>query len=187
MSVKLKRSVYADMFGPTTALRNCILAGFAVLAAGSADAKDDEWRWRVFDREGEALLGMTDTEEATDNFGLPIFTCKGKSGNVSIEGEAKESLRVAMANVIRVDEIPWIQVMPETTPQTTTLDLLYSFVDGWRYKFDIREEHKWFERFKRDGVLEFKLGEATVHEEFKVGLENVGKFLDLCKSPPRSK
>lgn len=167
---------------PTFA-RSCTLAALAVLASGSADASDDQWRWRVFDREGEALLAMTDADEATDHFGLPLLTCKNKSGNVSVEGEAKENLRIAMAGLIRADEPPWIQVIPDTTPETTTIDVFYSFIDGWRYKFDLQEDHKSFERFKRDGVLEFELGEAVVHEEFNVGLDNVTKFLDICKRP----
>jgi hypothetical protein len=155
----------------------------AALALGSAHAKGDEWRWRVSDQEGQALLAKSDTDDATDNLGLPMFTCKDKSGNVTVEGEAKEALRIAMAGLIRADEIPWIQVVPDTAPEITTIDVFYSFVDGWRYKFDIQEDHKSFERFKRDGVLEFKLGEAAVHEEFKVGLENVTRFLDICKRP----
>jgi hypothetical protein len=155
----------------------------AALAFGSAHAKEDEWRWRVSDQEGQALLAKSDIDEATDNLGLPMFTCKDKSGNVTVEGEAKEALRIAIAGLIRADEIPWIQVTPDAEPETTTIDVFYSFIDGWRYKFDIQEDHKSFERFKRDGVLEFKLGEAAVHEEFKVGLENVTKFLDICKRP----
>jgi hypothetical protein len=88
-----------------------------------------------------------------------------------------------MANLIRADETPWIQVMPDTIPQTTTIDLFFSFIDGWRYKFILSDDHKSFERFKRDGMLEFKLGEATVHEEFKVGLASVTKFFDICRRP----
>ena len=166
-----------------TPVRKSALLALAALAFGSAHAQENEWRWRVFDREGEALLAMTDTDEATDNFGLPLFTCKDKSGNVNVEGEAKENLRVAMANLLRTNDIPWIQVVPDVAPDTTAIDLYFSFIDGWRYKFDLQEDHKSFERFKRDGVLEFKLGEAVVHEEFKVGVENVSKFLDLCKRP----
>jgi hypothetical protein len=56
-------------------------------------------------------------------------------------------------------------------------------MDGWRYKFDLSDGHKSFERFKREGVLEFKLGETIVHEEFKVGLESVAKFFNICKRP----
>jgi hypothetical protein len=106
-------------------------------------------------------------------------------GTVSIEGEAKENLRLAMADLIRNDQTPWIQVLPDVKPETTSIDLLFSFIDGWRYRFNLQENHKAFERFKNEGVIEFKLGDAAVHEEFKVGLDNVGKFLELCK--PQSK
>jgi hypothetical protein len=155
----------------------------AALLFGSAYAMEGEWRWRVFDPEGEAILAMTDTDEATDNFGLPLFTCKDKSGNLNVEGQAKENLRVAMANLIRADETPWIRVVPDVAPESATIDLYFSSIDGWRYKFNLQEDHKSLDRFKRDGVLEFKLGDAFVHEEFKVGLENVARFLELCRRP----
>ena len=160
---------------------NCAVVAVALLAAGSANAKDDEWRWRVFDREGEALLAIGKTDGATDYFGLPIFSCKDKSGNVSVEGEAKESLRVAMADLIQIDEAPWIEVMPDSTPPATTIDLFYSMIDGWRYKFDLSADYKSFEQFMQNGVIEFKLGQVTVHEEFKVGLESITEFFNLCK------
>jgi hypothetical protein len=156
-----------------------------MLASGSADARGDEVRWRAFDLEGQALLAIADTDEGTDHFGLPLLSCKDKSGLVTVEGEAKQNLRVAMADMIRADGTPGIQVVPDTAPNTTTLDLFFSFLDGWRYKFDLAVDHTSFERFKGEGVLEFKLGEVTIHEEFKVGLENVGKFLDLCKPPSK--
>jgi len=106
---------------------------------------------------------------------------------VSIEGEAKESLRIAMADAIRADKTPWIQVAPDAKPETASIDLFYSFVDGWRYKFNLQEDHKAqedrkaFERFGREGVIEFKLARAAVHEEFKPGIESASKFLELCK------
>jgi hypothetical protein len=95
------------------------------LASAADHANGDETRWRVYDREGESLLAISDTDEATDSFGLPLFTCKDKSGSVGVEGEAKENLRVAMIDRIRSDAPPWIQVMPETMPETTTLDLFF--------------------------------------------------------------
>jgi hypothetical protein len=166
-----------------TSARKLALAALAALASGSAGAQKEESRWRVFDQEGEALLAIANTDEATDHFGLPIFTCKDKSGHVNVEGEAKENLRSAMANLIRADEIPSIQVLPDAAAETTTIDLFFSYMDGWRYKFDLESDHKSFERFKRDGVIDFKLGQVTIHEEFKVGLESVTKFLDLCERP----
>ncbi len=85
-----------------------------------------------------------------------------------------------MSEMIKTDQAPWIKVAPDVNPESATIDLFYSFIDGWRYKFGIQVDHKMFERFKREGVIDFKLGRAEVHEEFKVGLDNIGKFLDLC-------
>jgi hypothetical protein len=162
---------------------NWILTALFSLTCVSASAKEGEVRWRVFDQLDQALLVIADTDEATDSFGSPMFSCTKKSGNVNVEGEAKENLRVAMANLIRANETPWIQVMPDTASRAATVDLVFSEIDGWRYKFGLSAGHKSFERFKRDGVIEFKLGKATVHEEFKAGLENIVKFFDLCERP----
>jgi hypothetical protein len=161
------------------------LAAFATLialASNTANADDNEVRWRVFDEGGEALLAIVDTDEPTDNLGVPLLSCKDGMGAVNIEGVANEKLRVAMAEMMRADVVPEIQVIPDATPGATSIELFYSYAgEGWRYKFLLQENHAAFERFRREGVLEFKLGDAAIHEEFKVGLENVGKFLELCK------
>ena len=162
------------------------LVALIAAVSGTAHAQDNEIRWRVFDQGDAALLVIADTDDATDNLGLPVLSCKSKFGSVEIEGEAKENLRFAMADLIRADETPWIQVLPDTAAETTTIDVFFSFIDGWRYKFIIGDDHKSFDRFKREGVLEFKLGKAMVHEEFKVGLVNVTKFLELCERPARN-
>jgi hypothetical protein len=151
------------------------------LATGASNAKEDEWRWRVLDQEDEALLVISDTHGG-DHFGLPLLSCKKNTGAVEVEGEARENLRFAMADLIRADGVPWIQAMPEAASVgDTTLDLHVNMLDGWRYKFLLSADHRAFERFKRSGVIEFKLGAVVVHEEFKVGLESAGKFFDLCK------
>jgi hypothetical protein len=162
----------------------CLLAAFAILASGSADANEDELRWRALDQGDDALLVISNGQEGTDYFGLPLLSCKKNAGAMEVEGEAKENLRFAMADLVRADGIPLIQVMPEATSAgDTTLDLHINMLDGWRYKFQLSANHKAFESFKETGVIEFKLGDVTVHEEFKVGLESVAKFFDLCKRP----
>jgi hypothetical protein len=158
------------------------IAALTLLASRAAFANDDEARWRFFDQGTDALLVIADSDEPGDAFVLPLLSCKQKSGLVTIEGEAKENIRAAMAEMIRGDQAPLISVAPDTNPDTTTVDLFYSFIDGWRYKFDLQSDHKMFERFKRDGIIDFKFGKAEVHEEFKVGLDSVSKFLDRCVS-----
>jgi hypothetical protein len=175
--------VSSHHFMPISAA-GCFLAAFAVLASGAADANEDQWHWRALDQGDDALLVISNGQEGTDYFGLPLLYCKKDTGAVEVEGEAKENLRFAMADLIRADGIPLIQVMPEATPAgDTTLDLHVNMLDGWRYKFQLSANHKAFESFKETGVIEFKLGDVTVHEEFKVGLESVAKFFDLCKRP----
>jgi hypothetical protein len=115
-----------------------------------------------------------------------MLSCNDGMGAVNVEGEANEKLRVAMAGMIRANEAPEIQVLPDATPGAASLELFHSFAgNGWRYKFLLQQNHQAFERFRREGVLEFKLGDAAIHEEFKVGLESVGKFLELCKPQPK--
>ncbi|WP_157644282.1 hypothetical protein [Bradyrhizobium sp. WSM2793] len=163
-----------------TAMKRCALSACIGLAFGSPQANADEARWRLFDQGTDALLAIANTDEPGDAFGMPLLSCPRKSGFVSIEGEAKEEMRAVMSEMIKTDQAPWIKVAPDVNPESATIDLFYSFIDGWRYKFGIQVDHKMFERFKREGVIDFKLGRAEVHEEFKVGLDNIGKFLDLC-------
>ncbi|QOG19543.1 MULTISPECIES: hypothetical protein [Bradyrhizobium] len=162
--------------------KRCALSACVGLSFGPPQANADEARWRLFDQGTDALLAIADTDEPGDAFGLPLLSCTQKTGYVSIEGEAKEGIRTVMAERIRTDQAPWINVAPDANAESATIDLFYSFIDGWRYKFGVQVSHKMFDRFKRDGVIDFKFGKAEVHEEFKVGLDNVGKFLDLCAS-----
>jgi hypothetical protein len=161
-----------------------LLGMYLALAACASDAKEDEWRWRVLDQEDEALLVISDANGG-DHFGLPLLSCKKNTGAVEVEGEARENLRFAMADLLRADGVPWIRAMPESASVgeagDTTLDLHINMLDGWRYKFLLSADHRAFERFRRSGEIEFKLGAVAVHEEFKAGLESAGKFFDLCK------
>jgi hypothetical protein len=164
-------------------MRACVLVALALLTMATAEATEDV-RWRAFDQGDGALLAISDTDEATDHFGLPLFSCKKGLGFVEIEGEAKENLRIAVANLIRADETPLVQVLPDVQSETNmnTIELFFTFIDGWRYRINLSTDHGALLRLRRDGVLDFKVAAATVHEEFKIGLESVGKFLDLCKS-----
>jgi len=164
-------------------MRCGVLAGFALLSIAAVDAAEDV-KWRAFDQGDGALLAISDGDEATDHFGLPLLSCKKGIGVVGIEGDAKERLRIAMANMIRGDKTPLVRILPDAKSETNlkTIDLFFTFVDGWRYKLDLTIDHGALARLRREGVLDFAVGAASVHEEFKVGLENVDRFLDLCKS-----
>jgi hypothetical protein len=137
----------------------CFVATLA--SAGLANADENEVRCRVFDEAGEALLAIADTDQPTDNLGIPMLSCNDGMGAVNVEGEANEKLRVAMAGMIRANEAPEIQVLPDATPGAASLELFHSFAgNGWRYKFLLQQNHQAFQRFRREGVLEFKLGDA---------------------------
>jgi hypothetical protein len=106
------------------------LTAIVVLACGLT-AKADEWHWRVLDQGDGALLVISNGEQGTDQFGLPLFSCKKGLNSIDVEGEAKEDLRFAMADLIRADEVPWIKVIPQTTPEDgATLDLYTNMQDG---------------------------------------------------------
>ena len=166
----------------TAPMRCGALAALALLSIAAADAEDG--KWRAFDQGDGALLAITVGDEATDHFGLPLFSCKKGLGLVEIEGEAKENLRIAVANLIRADETPLVQVLPDVRSETNmnTIELFFTFIDGWRYRINLPTDHGALLRLRRGGVLDFKVAAANVHEEFKIGLESVDKFRDLCKS-----
>jgi hypothetical protein len=162
-------------------MRCAVLAAFALLPIAVAEAAEDP-RWRAFDQGDGALLAISDGDEG--HFGLPLFTCKKGLGLVEIEGEAKERLRIAVADLIRADETPLVQVLPDAQSEANmnTIELFFTFIDGWRYRINLPRDHGAFLRLRQEGVLDFKVKAASVHEEFRIGLENVGRFLELCKS-----
>jgi hypothetical protein len=124
------------------------------------------------------FLAVADSDKP-DRFALPELSCKRAIGFIDVYGEANEDLRKAMAEFIRNGQPPYIELVPEAIHNEAYLDLSFSY-EGWRYKYTLIADHEAFERLKREGVLEFKLGNALVREEFTVGLDNVSKFLDLC-------
>jgi hypothetical protein len=93
-------------------MRDCVLVASAVPTIATAEATEDV-RWRAFDQGDGALLAISDGDEATDHFGLPLLSCKKGIGVVEIQGEAKERLRIAMANLIRGDKTPLVWVLPD--------------------------------------------------------------------------
>ncbi|MGJ4926883.1 hypothetical protein ACQR1I_02655 [Bradyrhizobium sp. HKCCYLS2038] len=149
-----------------------------MLAAGLADARAGEKRWRMFDQETKLFLAIADTNELS--LVLPEFSCTRAMGFIDVYGEATDDLRIAMAEFVRTGQPPLIHVQPDLHHIDPVVDLVFSY-DGWHYKYSLLGNDESFDRFRREGVLEFKLGNVLVHEEFKVGLDEVGKFIDLCK------
>jgi hypothetical protein len=151
----------------------------------AAAANEGETRWRLFDNDGHILLAITDTDEPTDNIGSPQFRCRKASGQVEMEGDAKDALRRVVADLIRAGKPLNVSLAPSDSGNRAGMDVYYVEADdGWRYKLHLTSDAALFEQFKRTGTVEFRLNKTLVRETFKVGLENAGKFQDLCK-PPR--
>jgi hypothetical protein len=157
---------------------------FALASISSVVAAEEgEVRWRVSDTADSALLVIADSD-ATDNLGSPLFECKKGSGAATAEGDASEDLRSTMAELILHDQEPGVHLTPDE-PNTQILDLAYNSFSGWRYRFELFVTGPAFEQLKRTGLFQFKVADAIIREEFKVGLENVAKFQDICKQPAK--
>jgi hypothetical protein len=160
-------------------MRRCGFAAFAVLAFGSMSAAADDRRWRVFEEADRALLAASRSDEPTDDLGSPFFRCQRKSGTVVVEGTANQELRDAVADLIRSDGYPQVDLLPAGS---TLLNVSYSEMgSNWQYSFELEAVGKTFDEFKRTGRFTFNVGSTVVREEFKVGLENVAKFQMICK------
>ena len=159
-----------------------IFGALLVLPSGSVHSEDDEVRWRAFDQGDTALLVIADSE-ATDNFGSPLFQCKKASGIATAEGDMNDDLRRTVAELILRDRELALNLMPEDP--SAQVEAFFSGMTGWRYRIQLSVTGPAFEQLKRTGAFQFKIDETFVRDEFKVGLENVSKFQELCKSQPK--
>ena len=146
------------------------LIALMVSACATEHARGDEARWRL----------------GTDAFGSPLFRCKRGSGLIEAEGATNPDLRTAMADMIRSDKYPLVQLLPAATDNVSLLTFSYSEADeGWRFGFSLQAVGITFEEFKRTGQLAFKAGTKVIRAEFKAGIENATRFQDICKRPPK--
>jgi hypothetical protein len=82
-------------------MRTCRLAALALATLGApAGAAEGEWRWRLFGDGDNATLVYTHTDEGTDNFDSPRFTCKRASGKIRVEHVMRTAERKAFAAAI---------------------------------------------------------------------------------------
>jgi hypothetical protein len=164
----------------------CILGSMFFLTCVSAYANEGEERWRMFETDNkEGSLVIADTDLGTDAIGSPRFWCTSGSGKIDVRGVAGEAHRNAIADLIRSDQYPRVDFKPADPDNLTLLELAYSEMTGWEYKFDLSAAGPPFEQFKRSGMLDFKIDETWLHEEFKVGLDAVAKFQTFCKRPSK--
>ena len=176
----------AEVGGRSVSLR--FMLGACFLFALSSDiwaSNESQQRWRVFDQGDHALLVIADSDDGGDDLGSQYFRCRKASGTIVVEGNATESLRKAIADLIRTDQYPRARIIVPSSEETVLLQPSFSEVNGWQYSFDLAADGKAFERFRRTGALEFRVGKASDRGEFKVGLENIAKFQDICNRPSR--
>ena len=159
----------------------CLL--FASISAVLA-SNEGQQRWPVFDQGDYAILTIADSDEGGDDLGSQYFRCRKASGTINVEGNATESLRNAIVDLILTDQYPHVGIVAPNSNETALLQPSFSEVNGWQYSFDLPADGKTFERFKRTGALEFKVGKASNRGEFKAGLE-IAKFQNICKRPPK--
>ena len=147
----------------------------------NASAAEGDVQWRVSDQDDSALLVTADSE-ATDNFGPLLFHCKKGSGSATAEGDMNDDLRTTVATMILHDEEPAVTTVPD---DSSAMGIeFFTGMTGWRYRFQLAVTGPAFEQFERTGSFRFKLGDSSVSSDFKIGLENIRKFQDLCKRPP---
>jgi hypothetical protein len=159
----------------------CVLAACAVLWSGAAYRAEGELRWRVFDQDQTVLLVIADSD-ATDNFGLPLFEGEKAAGTATAEGDTNDDLRSTIAALMLHDEDAAISLTPgDASAQNARF--FFSYLTGWRYRFELSVPGAAFEQLKRAGTFQLKAGGTSVQKEFKVGLESVARFQELCKSP----
>jgi len=94
-----------------------------------------------------------------------------------------DDLRRTVAELILRDRELALNLMPEDP--SAQVEAFFSGMTGWRYRIQLSVTGPAFEQLKRTGAFQFKIDETFVRDEFKVGLENVSKFQELCKSQPK--
>ena len=166
---------------------------FVAMSTAATDAAEDNWYWNVTKYQGTATLysgSENDSGEITDATYAP-FSCPVRSGKINVGGVMNDAVRLKMAEAIKNDKQvpPYVDFGPAAGGQTGSLvlDLSYSAMDGWLYRFQIEPDHLSLRAFRRTGRFVFHIGGARIQigEGQIKGLENIGKFIDECKQRKR--
>jgi len=156
-----------------------ICCGFVASTCFGADG----WRWRTNKLDnGQLLLAFTETE-ATDDLGALRFYCRPASGRIDVFGSAGEKERKILADFIRSDAYPKVQLEGEAS----FVEPSFSEVAGWEYHFEIGADGAVFNKFKNTGRFGFKFGSHTAdfgsNPIAKSGLDKVAEFQAQCRKP----
>jgi hypothetical protein len=151
----------------------CLLFSFASVAVG-----EDGWRWRI-DKidDGRLLLAFTEFE-AGDSFSGLSYYCKPSSGRIEVRGATNKQQRQVFADLVRTDSYPRLKVEGEDA----FWELSHSDDVGWEFHFEIAADGAMFDKFKKTGQFEFKVGTLAVDNGTrKVGLDKVSEFQAACR------
>jgi hypothetical protein len=149
----------------------------------SALATEGELRWRIRESGDHLVLAVAETDGGTDDLGNLYFSCTRAVGRINVISHLGDDERVAVADVIRAGKYPTIELGGDTD-KSAVLAVQHSDMDGWQISFDVAATGRAFDRFAAQGLFEFKVGQANVRADFKVGLDQVAKFQNACRKAP---
>jgi hypothetical protein len=92
-----------------------------------------------------------------------------------------EQERAVIVDLFRSEEYPSIDMVPPDNRHVSVINPEYYDISGWMYTFEIRADAEAFNIFRRTGSFVINLRQTPKRYEFKVGLENIGKFQDACR------
>ena len=159
----------------------CLAGICLVFCSVSTVVGQDGWQWRVSKiDDGRLLLAFTESE-STDDLGTYWFYCKPASNRIDVFVTAKEKERKILADFIRTDGYPKIQLEGEIALAQPS----YSETGGWEYHFDIAADGAAFNKLRRTGRFGFKLGTFVAdwgaNPISKSGLDKVSEFQAACR------
>ncbi len=157
----------------------CLVLSYASVCIG-----EDGWQWRINKLDdGRLLLAFSEFEAGDDMSGRSYY-CKPASGSIEVHGSTDKKQREVFADLIRTNSYPTVQLEREGS----LLELSYSDVDGWEFRFEIAADGAAFDKFKKTGQFGFKIGTLVVNDRTaKAGLDKVSEFQAACRKLPAGK
>ncbi|HYF55528.1 MAG TPA: hypothetical protein VEA41_14825 [Salinarimonas sp.] len=158
------------------------LASIALAAALAAvPAAAAEPRWRLYTPDERATLAVATTDEETDDFGSPAFSCRMGSGRIDVSHRLRPKEREWMAAAVRRGVDPRLQTVPAEA-EAIVPRLAFTRGEDWEAEFELPVGSPPFERLRREGVFEFRLGTLAVRIAERRGLDQVARFQEVCRS-----
>jgi hypothetical protein len=165
-------------------LVGCAVASFFALSQATDALSEDGWQWRTGKIDDGRLLLTFSESEASDDFSGLSYYCKPSSGTIEVHGNADERQRKVFADLIRNDSYPTVTLEGEQS----TWELSHSDDGGWGFRFEIAANGVAFDKFKKTGRFQFKVGSLAVDNGTRTaGLEKVSEFQAACRNPGAEK